>query len=253
MKFTLLGTGTSNGVPVLGCGCEVCRSDNPKDKRMRCALLVESDEHRVLVDCGPDIRMQLMPQAFRPIDAVLLTHIHHDHVGGIDDLRPYCSFGDIHLYGNIDTVRGLKHNMPYCFSDDPYPGVPLLKLHAIESHHALTFGDIHVMPLEVLHGQMPIMAYRFGKLAYITDMKAIRDEELQYLQEVEVLVINALRFEKEHHSHQLVSEAIAFSRWLGVRRTILTHLTHQIGLHEVANKRLPRGVEFGYDGMQVEL
>ena len=253
MKFTLLGTGTSNGVPVLGCGCEVCRSDNPKDKRMRCALLVESDEHRVLVDCGPDIRMQLMPQAFRSIDAVLLTHIHYDHVGGVDDLRPYCSFGDIHLYGNIDTVRGLKHNMPYCFSDAPYPGVPLLKLHAIEPHHALTFGDIHVMPLEVLHGQMPIMAYRFGKLAYITDMKAIRDEELQYLQEVEVLVINALRFEKEHHSHQLVNEAIAFSRRLGVRRTILTHLTHQVGLHEVANKKLPRGVEFGYDGMQVEL
>ena len=112
---------------------------------------------------------------------------------------------------------------------------------------------MHVMPLEVLHGQMPIMAYRFGKLAYITDMKAIRDEELQYLQEVEVLVINALRFEKEHHSHQLVSEAIAFSRRLGVRRTILTHLTHQVGLHEVANKKLPRGVEFGYDGMQVEL
>ena len=253
MKFTLLGTGTSNGVPVLGCDCEVCRSHNPKDKRMRCALLVESNESRVLVDCGPDIRMQLMPQSFRRIDGVLLTHIHYDHVGGIDDLRPYCRFGDIHLYGNVDTVRELKHNMPYCFSDDPYPGVPLLKLHAIEPHQPLTFGDISVMPLEVLHGQMPIMAYRFGPLAYITDMKTINESELQYLQGVEVLVINALRFEKEHHSHQLVGEAIAFSQRIGARRTILTHLTHQIGLHEKANKRLPVGVEFGYDGMQVEL
>ena len=253
MKFTLLGTGTSNGVPVLGCDCAVCRSTNSKDKRLRCALLVESNASRLLVDSGPDIRQQLMPHAFRAIDGVLLTHIHYDHVGGIDDLRPYCSFGDINLYGNASTVKDLKHNMPYCFSDKLYPGVPLLKLHAIAPHQTLTFGDIEVMPIEVMHGKLPILAFRFDKLAYITDMKTIDDAEKELLKGVKVLVVNGLRWEKEHHSHQLINEAIAFSKSIGAEKTFLTHVTHEIGVHVEASKRLPNNVYFAYDGLEFEV
>ena len=252
MILTLLGTGTSGGVPVLGCQCEVCRSTNPMDNRSRCAALVETENHRVLIDCGPDIRQQLLRVPFKKIDAVLLTHIHYDHVAGIDDLRPYCRFGDIDLYGNHDTAAGLKHNMPYCFTDKLYPGVPLLKLHAIAPHQQLKFGDIDVVPIEVLHGDLPILGYRFGKLAYITDMKSISHQNLMYLTGIEILIVNALRFNKPHHSHQLVDDAVKFAQKIGAKRTIFIHVTHDIGFHDSANACLPEGFEFGYDGMQVE-
>ena len=173
MKLRFLGTGTSNGVPVLGCHCAVCTSTDNKDKRYRTSALLETDTTRVLIDCGPDVRMQLMPLPFKRIDAVLLTHIHYDHVSGIDDLRPYCTFGDIEIFANEDTVRGLKQTMPYCFTDTLYPGVPRLNLHTIEPQQIFTVKDVQVLPFKVFHGKLPILAYRFGTLAYITDMKNI--------------------------------------------------------------------------------
>lgn len=253
MRLTLLGTGTSGGVPSLGCHCEVCRSTNPRDKRMRSVALLETGRARILIDCGPDIRNQLMPLPFKPFDAVLLTHIHYDHVAGIDDLRPLCVFGDINIYADGNTVRGLHTTMPYCFTQTLYPGVPKLNLHTVRPHEPLRIGDVEVMPIVVMHDKLPILGYRFGRLAYITDMKTIDEGELAYLDGVDTLVVNALRWEKEHHSHQLVDEAIAFARRIGAKRTFFTHLTHNIGLHDEAEKRLPEGFHFGYDGLVIDV
>lgn len=253
MKFTFLGTGTSSGVPVMGCGCEVCKSNNPKDSRFRCAALLETESTRILIDSGPDIRMQMLRQTFAPLDGVLITHIHYDHVAGIDDLRGHCIFGDLNIYAREDTEEQLRRNMPYCFTENLYPGVPKLALHTIVPHEIVRIKDVEIMPLEVMHGKLPILGFRIGKLAYITDMKTIDESELAYLDGVEVLVVNALRWERPHHSHQLVNDAILFARKVGARKTYLTHLTHEIGFHDEANSRLPEGVEFAYDGLVLEL
>lgn len=256
MKVTLLGTGTSGGVPSLGCNCEVCRSKDPRDNRLRSAALIETESTRVLIDAGPDIRMELLRVPFRKIDGVLITHIHYDHVGGIDDLRPFCVYGDINIYGDELVTDGLPHTMPYCFPrhpEDLYPGAPKLNLHTIHPHEHYLIGNVGFVPIRIMHDKMPILGYRFGKFAYITDMKSMADEEYAYLDGVEVLVINALRFERPHHSHQLVDDAIRVSRRIGAKQTFFTHVTHDIGLYDNANSRLPEGFMFAYDGMSFDI
>ena len=253
IKLRFLGTGTSNGVPVLGCNCAVCQSNDSKDKRYRTSALIETDNTRIMLDCGPDARMQLLQVPFRPINAVLISHIHYDHVAGIDDLRPFCLFGDIDVYANSSTAKALKQTMPYCFTDELYPGVPRLNLHTIESGKAFKVNEVEVLPIKVYHGKLPILAYRFGEVAYITDMKTIDDAEKELLKGVKVLVVNGLRWEKEHHSHQLINEAIAFSKSIGAEKTFLTHVTHEIGVHVEASKRLPSNVYFAYDGLEFEV
>ena len=263
MRLTFLGTGTSCGVPVIGCQCEVCRSTDPKDKRTRCSVLVETDETRLLIDCGPDFRQQILPQPFRRIDGILITHAHYDHMGGMDDIRPYCQFGEINVYADPIARKGMLDMLPYCFAEHRYPGVPAIQLHEIHPHEKLTFGDLDVVPFTVMHGKLPIMAYRFSpltshfspltSLAYITDMKTIDEAEMRYLKGVKVLVVNALRFDKPHHSHQLVDDAIAFARRVGAERTLLIHSCHDIGLHEEVNKKLPAGIELAYDGQVIDL
>lgn len=256
MKVTLLGTGTSGGVPSLGCECEVCKSSNPKDKRLRSAAMLETNTTRILIDAGPDIRQQLLRVPFRKIDGLLVTHIHYDHVGGIDDLRPFCVFGDINIYGDELVTSQLPHTMPYCFPkhmEELYPGAPRLNLHTIEPHVSYRIGDIEFVPIRVMHDKMPILGYRFGEFAYITDMKTMSDSEYSYLEGVKTLVINALRFDKPHHSHQLVKDAIEVARRIGAEHTYFTHVTHQIGFHEEANQKLPSGFEFGYDGLEFEV
>jgi phosphoribosyl 1,2-cyclic phosphate phosphodiesterase len=223
---------------------------------------------------------------FDKIDAVLFTHIHYDHVGGTDDLRPFAWFGDVDIYAQKDVIDGLHQTMPYCFKEQLYPGVPHLKLHQISAGRPFTvrrpyestvevfeggatlqgimrdkreqriippaLDELEILPIRVMHGNLPILGFRIGKFAYITDMKYMEDEDAQMLQGIETLVINALRFKKEHHSHQLVNDAIEFARKVGARKTYFIHLTHDIGTHEWANSQLPDGFEFAFDGQVIE-
>lgn len=215
MKLTFLGTGTSCGVPVIGCKCPVCCSDDPKDRRLRCSVLVETSSTRILVDCGPDFRQQILPQPFRRIDGILVTHAHYDHMGGMDDVRPYCQFGEINVYADKNACEGMLQMLPYCFAEHRYPGVPAIGLHEIRPHEVFRIGDIDILPIRVMHGKLPILGFRFGDMAYITDMKSIEEEELELLRGLDVLVVNALRFDKPHHSHQLVDDAVGFARRVG--------------------------------------
>ena len=253
MKLTFLGTGTSCGVPVIGCQCEVCQSADPHDQRTRCSVLVETDETRLLIDCGPDFRQQILPMPFRKIDGILITHSHYDHVGGMDDIRPYCQFGEINVYADPVARKGMLEMLPYCFAENRYPGVPAIGLHEIHKHEPFRIGDLDIMPIEVMHGKLPILGYRIGKLAYITDMKTIEESEYPYLEGTELLVVNALRFTKPHHSHQLVNDALAFAHRVGAKQTLLIHVCHDIGLHESVNRLLPEGVQLAYDGQEVIL
>ena len=253
MTITILGTGTSCGVPVVGCQCDVCQSTHPKDKRLRCSILVETEQTRLLIDAGPDFRQQMLTQPFRRIDGILVTHSHYDHVGGMDDIRPYCQFGKIEVYADAIARQGMLEMLPYCFAENRYPGVPQIGLNEIRAGEAFTIGDIEVLPVQVMHGKLPILGYRFGTFAYITDMNSIDPEQVQLLRGVETLMVNALRFDRPHHSHQLVDDAIAFARQVGARRTLLTHMCHDIGLHDEVNRRLPSGFELAFDGQVLEI
>ena len=253
MKLTFLGTGTSCGVPVIGCQCKVCQSADPKDKRTRCSALVETDNTRILIDCGPDFRQQILPQPFRKIDGILITHSHYDHMGGMDDIRPYCQFGAINVYADTIAKQSMLQMLPYCFAENRYPGVPAIGLHELFPHQPLQIGDLEIIPIQVMHGKLPILGFRIGKLTYITDMKTIDDDELKYLEGTELLVVNALRFDKPHHSHQLMNDAIAFAQKVGAKRTLIIHVCHDVGLHEEVNKCLPEGIDLAYDGQEIYL
>ena len=252
MKLTFLGTGTSVGVPTIGCTCRVCSSTDSHDKRLRASVLVESGDTRVLVDCGPDFRQQMLGREFKKIDAVLLTHEHYDHVGGIDDLRPFCTFGEVDVYADGNTVGDLRRRIPYCFGESKYPGVPKINLSVVEPHRPFSIGSIDVLPIQVMHGKLPILGYRFGDLVYITDMKTIRKEEMEYLKDVKILIVNALRFSPEHHSHMTVNEAMEFIRMVSPEKTYFTHMGHDIGLHEEVNRQLPDDMDLAYDGQMIE-
>ena len=240
-------------MPAIGCTCHTCTSTDPHDKRLRCSALIETEHTRILIDTGPDFRQQMLTQPFQKIDAVLLTHIHYDHVGGIDDLRPFCQFGEVNVYANEVTCRALMQTVPYCFAEHRYPGAPAILLHTLKPHEPLQVNELEVMPICVMHDKLPILGFRIGKLAYITDMKTIGEEEMPYLDGVEVLVVNALRYQPAHHSHQSVDDAIAFARRVGARQTWLIHSCHDIGRHAEVNKKLPPQIQLAYDGQVVEI
>ncbi|MCM1311381.1 MAG: MBL fold metallo-hydrolase [Bacteroides sp.] len=252
MKITILGSGTSTGVPQVGCGCEVCTSTDPHDKRLRCSALIETKGKRILIDCGPDFRQQMLSVPFEPLHAILVTHEHYDHVGGLDDLRPFCAFGEVNVYAEDFCARHLEERIPYCFTpkEKRYPGVPSINLTRISPHTPFYVDGIEIMPLRVMHGKLPILGFRIGSMAYITDMKTIPETELPLLKGIKLLLVNALRHEP-HPSHQTVEEATAFARLIGAEQTVFIHMSHNVGLHAEEDKGLPEGFRFAYDGMEI--
>lgn len=252
MRLTFLGTGTSKGIPEIGCTCPVCLSTDQRDKRLRVSALIETDDTRILIDCGPDFREQMLRVPFKRIDGVLLTHEHYDHTGGIDDLRPFCRFGDIDIFSDRLTVAHLRERLPYFFREVLYPGVPVLHFHVIEPYVPFNIKEIEVMPLQVTHGKLPILGFRIGRLGFITDMTGAPEETLGQLRGVDVLIISALRYQK-HGTHQTIDEAIAVARALGAKETYLIHMNHEAGLHADTEAQLPEHIHLSYDGLTIEL
>ena len=256
MKLTFLGTGTSCGVPTIGCQCHTCTSPDPHDKRLRCSALVETEQTRILIDCGPDFREQIMPHPFRRIDAILITHAHYDHMGGMDDIRPYCQFGEINVYADPIARKGMLQMLPYCFAEHRYPGVPAIQLHEIHPHETFTIGDFRITPFQVMHHDLPILGYRIQEvgnistLVYITDMKTIASEEIPYTEHCDVLVVNALR-PLPHHSHQTLDEAVSFSQQIDAPQTWLIHSSHDMPRHDDVNALLPPDIQMAYDGQVI--
>lgn len=253
MKLTFLGTGTSTGVPEIGCKCEVCTSSDPRDSRLRTSALVEDGDTTLLIDCGPDFRVQMLRADVKKIDALLMTHKHYDHLVGIDDLRPYTRDKELPIYSDRETEIQIRSFFPYCFGRVKYPGVPNIRLNTIDYNSSFKINNIEVTPIRVFHGMFPITAYRLGKLAYITDMSYIEPGELEKLKGVDVLVINALRFSKPHKTHQTVLEALPIIDYIKPKAAYFTHMMHHIGLHAKIEKCLPSNVHLAYDGLVIEV
>lgn len=252
MKITFLGTGTSTGNPEIGCKCEVCTSKDTKDWRLRASVLIQTKGKQILIDCGPDFREQILPFDFRKIDGVLLTHEHYDHVGGLDDLRPFCRFGDVDLYAEQNVLDTLKSRIPYCFSNTHQRGIPSFILHPICPDNQFSVEGISVQPIRVMHALLPIVGYRIGNFAYLTDLKYIPESEFDKLKNLDVLVIDALRH-TTHVSHETLEEALENIRQIAPTKSYLTHMSHEIGLHKEVQKTLPENVFLSYDRLEIEV
>ncbi len=256
MKVTLLGTGTSTGIPVIGCTCRVCQSEDPRDKRSRCACFIEVDGIHILIDAGPDFRMQALQNNLPKIDAVLITHHHFDHVVGLDDLRPFLFWNrePIPCYADETTADVLRKMFWYIFEDGSYPGVAKLDLFEIKDAFQVNSRyeekeSVRVTPIEAYHGKLPILGFRVGNFAYLTDTNRIPDTSLPLLEGLDVLVLDALRHEP-HRTHFTIEEAIDMAHQIGARQTYFTHMTHSI-LHAEEDAKLPEGIALGYDGLTI--
>lgn len=250
MKLTFLGTGTSTGVPQLRCDCPTCRSLDTRDHRLRASVLWEVDGVNLLIDCGPDFRQQMLRLGSPDLDALLVTHQHYDHVGGVDDLRPYCTPQGFPVYCQADVAADLRARVPYCFAEHPYPGVPHFSLHEIKAGEKFTVKGVEILPLRVKHYKLQILGYRIGPMAYITDANHIDDDTLTLLDGVDTLVINALRHE-QHISHFTLAEALDVIRRINPRISFLTHLAPQMGRYIDIQPTLPAGVNLAYDGLTI--
>ena len=249
LKITFLGTGTSTGIPMIGCSCAVCTSTNPKDKRLRSSILVESANTTIVVDTTPDFRYQMLRIYNTKLDAVLFTHPHKDHIAGLDDVRAYNFFQQkpMDVYANVLTAEALKHEFAYVFADKKYPGVPQINLYTIDET-PFNIGEINVQPFTVWHHKMPVYGFRFGNFTYITDANRIEESVKEKIKGSHTIVLNALR--NEHHiSHFTLNEAIDLVHELQIPNAYFTHISHQLGKHDDVEKNLPQGIHLAYDGL----
>lgn len=248
MEIEFLGTGTSTGVPQIGCNCKVCKSCNPKDKRLRSSAIIHLDNgHNILIDCGPDFRTQILRAHYGNPDALLVTHSHYDHVGGIDDLRPFCALKPFPVYARKDVLNDIRTRLPYCFVEHTYPGVPTFEMNAINESDFYVDG-VKIIPLPIWHYKLLISGFIIDKIAYITDAKYIDDNVIALLKGIPLLVINSLRI-SEHMSHMSLAETLNVISKIQPERAYLIHMSHDMGLHEETSKMLPSNVRFAYDGL----
>ena len=253
MKITFLGTGTSLGVPIIGCKCRICDSVNPKDKRLRSSVMIETKGKKIIIDTGPDFRQQMIREKVKRVDAVLYTHEHRDHVAGLDDLRSfnYIMQKKMELYATEYVQKSLHNQFEYVFSEKKYPGIPEITFHTIENK-PFTVEGINITPVQVKHMHLPVLGFRIGNFTYITDANSIPEEEKKKIIGSEVLVLNALRREA-HPSHFTFDEAIAMAKELNCEKTYFTHISHTLGLHEEVNEELPDNINLAFDGMSLTL
>lgn len=253
MRLTFLGTGTSQGVPVIGCQCKVCTSDDARDNRLRTAAMVEVDDQTIVIDTGPDFRQQMLRAQPKSVEAVLFTHEHKDHIAGMDDIRPF-NFKQksaLDVYATEAVQQALRREYHYVFSDYKYPGVPEVRLNDIDHTSTFAVNGTTVMPIQVMHYKMPVLGFRIGDMAYVTDAKTIDEKELEKLRGLDVLVLNALRI-NEHISHFNLEQALEMVELLKPTRAYFTHISHQLGLHADIQPQLPGHVHLAYDGLSVE-
>ncbi|WP_027136483.1 MBL fold metallo-hydrolase [Gaetbulibacter saemankumensis] len=253
MKITFLGTGTSQGIPIIGSNHPVCLSENPKDKRLRVSVLIEWDNYSYVIDCGPDFRYQMLRSKCTRIDGILFTHEHSDHVMGLDDIRPfYFKQGNISLYGHQRVIKSLKQRFDYIFAtENKYPGAPSVDINILENK-PFKLNDLKVVPINGEHAELQVFGFRFKDFAYLTDMKTVSDEETKKLKGVKILVVNALRIEP-HRSHFNLKEALCFIEKVKPEKAYLTHISHLLGFHDEVEKNLPTNVFLAYDQLQLSI
>ena len=253
MTITFLGTGTSQGVPVIACNCEVCTSPDPRDKRLRSSILIEGEGKVVVIDSGPDFRYQMLRAKVKHLDAIVFTHEHKDHIAGMDDIRAfnYRQESAIDVYATMRVQEALKREFSYVFAEMKYPGIPEVNLKTIDLK-PFSIGNILFRPVEVMHYKLPVLGFRIGDFTYITDAKTISETEKQKIKGTKILVINALQIEK-HISHFTFVEAIAFAKEIGAEKTYFTHISHRLGRHESILGLLPKNITLAYDGLVLEV
>ncbi len=253
MKVTFLGTGTSQGIPVIGSTHPVCLSEDHRDKRLRVSVLIEVEGTQIVIDCGPDFRQQMLTNPIDRLDAILLTHEHSDHTAGLDDIRPYFfKQGDIPVFAHQRVMESLRKRFDYIFaSENKYPGAPSVREMVIENA-AFKVGNHQVVPINVMHNRVQVFGFRIGEFAYITDAKTIEEEEAEKLKGVDVLVVNALRKEP-HHSHFSLEEAVQFIQKINPKKAYLTHISHVMGFHAEVQASLPENIFLAYDNLQITI
>lgn len=254
MKVTFLGTGTSQGVPVIACNCEVCQSTDKRNNRLRTSILIELGDKIIVVDSGPDFRYQLLRAKVKDLDAVIFTHEHKDHIAGLDDIRPfnYLLHKVIDVYATERVQTALKREFYYIFAETKYHGLPQINLHTVNNDEDFKIGRHTIIPFEVMHHLLPITGYRIGDFTYITDAKTVSDASFDKIKGTKILVINALQKES-HISHFTLNEAIAFAEKVGAEMTYLTHISHNLGLHENVENDLPANIRLAYDDLSIEI